>query len=84
MPSKNSNSNKQSPPASGSAGKDTSNSSSAAAPKSQYRVLKDAGYDNMNHFMQSYGLKSHDDDDLREGKAILEEFRKRDEAGQKK
>jgi hypothetical protein len=38
----------------------------------------------MNHFMQSYGLKMHDDGDIKEAKAILDGFRKIDEAGGKK
>lgn len=46
-------------------------------------MIKDAGFSNMNSFMQSYNLKMHDDDDLQEAKAILDGLRKIDEAGRK-
>jgi hypothetical protein len=39
--------------------------------KSDYRFLKDGGYRNMQHFLQSYCLKLGDDEDLEEGKQIL-------------
>lgn len=50
----------------------SSQPSSDIAPKdkSQNRFLKDAGYDNMLHFMSSFGLKMGNGDDLEEAKAI--------------
>lgn len=53
--------------------------SSASQSKSDNRLLKDCGYRNMKHFMDSYGLKISDDDDLAEAKEILKGFRKIDE-----
>lgn len=53
------------------------NSSTDIAPKdqSQRQFLKECGYDGMQHFMLSYGLKMWNDDDLEEAKAILEGLR---------
>jgi hypothetical protein len=42
------------------------------------QMVKNAGFRNFNHFMQSYGLKMHDDDDVQEGKAILNALYQRD------
>lgn len=43
---------------------------------SQNKFLKEAGYRNFQHFMQSYGLKNIvDDDELEEAKAILSGLR---------
>ncbi|PMD49323.1 uncharacterized protein K444DRAFT_622882 [Hyaloscypha bicolor E] len=81
MPSNTSNTNKQSTSTSDSSTKASSNSSSGE--KSQNQMIKDAGFSNMNRFMQSYNLKMHDDDDLREAKAILDGLRKVDGAGRK-
>ncbi|KAH7310048.1 hypothetical protein BKA65DRAFT_559365 [Rhexocercosporidium sp. MPI-PUGE-AT-0058] len=50
------------------------------ADKSDYQWLKDAGYKNMYHFMLSYGLKMHGDDDYEEGKAILKGMREGEQA----
>jgi hypothetical protein len=47
-------------------------------------MVKDAGFRNMNHMMQSYGLKMCNDEDVQEAKNILNGFRKIDEAGRKK
>ncbi|RDI77269.1 hypothetical protein Vi05172_g12724 [Venturia inaequalis] len=35
------------------------------------QAVRDAGFRNFNAFLQSYGLKIHDHDDILEGKAIL-------------
>ncbi|PVH79849.1 hypothetical protein DL98DRAFT_532692 [Cadophora sp. DSE1049] len=43
--------------------------------KSDYKFLKEAGWENMYYFMLSYGLKIHDDEDYEEGKAILKALR---------
>jgi hypothetical protein len=61
-----------------------SSSNNQSNDKSQYRLIKDAGFDNMNQFMNSYGLKMHDHGDVQEAKAILEGYRKIDEAQRKK
>jgi hypothetical protein len=53
------------------------NTTDTTQPKdySNYRMIKEAGFDNMLTFMASYGLKIHDDEQLAEGKAILEGLR---------
>ena len=45
---------------------------------SDYRWLRDNGYDNFNRFMQSYQLKVWDHDDVREAQAILRGLRAAD------
>lgn len=62
--------------------KPKSGGSAEVAPqdKSDYSILKDGGYSNMNHFMQSYGLSMHKDDDVQEAKSIIEGFRQVDQA----
>jgi hypothetical protein len=62
--------------------KPKSGGSAEVAPKdkSDYRILKDGGFSNMNQFMQSYGLKMHNDDDIQEAKGIIEGFRQVDQA----
>lgn len=47
-------------------------------------MIKDAGFNNMNQMMQSYGLKMHNHEDVEEAKAILDGFRKIDEAAGRK
>ncbi|KAK5046854.1 hypothetical protein LTR84_007208 [Exophiala bonariae] len=42
------------------------------------QMVKNAGFRNFDHFMQSYGLKMHDHDDIQEGKAILNALYRRD------
>ncbi|EKM61260.1 uncharacterized protein PHACADRAFT_190408 [Phanerochaete carnosa HHB-10118-sp] len=51
--------------------------SEAPARKSDYQYQKDFG--GFNNFMHSYGLKTWDHDDIREGKAIIEAFREQDQ-----
>jgi len=50
--------------------------------KSDYQIIKDGGFRDMKHFMESYGLRMHDDDDLQEAKAILQMMRENDAAAQ--
>ncbi|CAG8974008.1 hypothetical protein HYALB_00008557 [Hymenoscyphus albidus] len=45
------------------------------ADKSDYRWLKDSGWENMHHFLLSYQLKPYDDEDWVEGKRIFKAFR---------
>jgi hypothetical protein len=47
-------------------------------------MIKDAGFNNMNHMMQSYGLKMSNHEDIQEARAILDGFRKIDEANGRK
>ena len=47
----------------------TSNSKGDAL--SDYAFLKNAGYKHFNDFMQSYGLRVYEPDDIEEAKAIL-------------
>jgi hypothetical protein len=58
---------------------DNAKSGSGGARKSDYRLIRDGGFRDMNHFMQSYNLKIHDHDDYQEAKQILAGFRKLDE-----
>ena len=51
-------------------------SSDTYKPKSDYQYYKDFG--GFNNFMHSYGLKPWNDDDIQEGKAIIEGFRQQD------
>jgi hypothetical protein len=57
----------------------SSSSSSASAPKSDYQYYK--AYGGWHGFMQSYGLKPYDLDDVQEGKDIIAGFRNIDGAG---
>ena len=43
----------------------------ASKPMSQYAMVREAGFTSFNQFMLSYGLKIHDDDDIKEAQAIL-------------
>jgi len=54
----------------------SSSSTNASAPKSDYAYCKP--YGGWHGFMRSHGLKPHDDDDVQEGKDILEGFRELD------
>ncbi|KAF1942207.1 hypothetical protein EJ02DRAFT_346154 [Clathrospora elynae] len=36
-----------------------------------HAAAKDAGFDNFKAFLESYGLRLHNDDDVEEGKAIM-------------
>jgi hypothetical protein len=47
---------------------------------SDYKVVKDAGYDSKYHMMQSYGLKIYDSGDLDEAQQIIDGFRRIDQA----
>jgi hypothetical protein len=76
----NDNSNKQPTSTSTSTSKPSNSSDS----KSQYRTIKDAGFDNMNQFMNSYGLKMYNHEDVQEAKAILEGYKRIDEVARKK
>ncbi|KAL5342367.1 hypothetical protein BJX70DRAFT_318806 [Aspergillus crustosus] len=46
--------------------------------KSHYQILKEGGYDNVLHFMNSHLLEMFNDDDVQEAKAILDCFAERD------
>ncbi|KAL2008461.1 hypothetical protein VTN00DRAFT_6655 [Thermoascus crustaceus] len=62
---------------SGSNSNSSNNSSSGgSAYKSDSRVVKDAGFDNMPHFMASHGLKMSSGDDYAEAKAIIDGYRR--------
>lgn len=47
--------------------------------KSDYRMLKDGGWKNMIHFMESHQLKIHEDEDVQLAKRILQEIREYDQ-----
>ncbi|PMD28530.1 hypothetical protein NA56DRAFT_742660 [Hyaloscypha hepaticicola] len=74
-----SNTNKQSSSSSGAVNNNSSKAPSSDR-KSDYRLIKDAGFNNMNHMMQSYGLKMSEHEDIQEARAILDGLRKIDEA----
>jgi inhibitor of KinA sporulation pathway (predicted exonuclease) len=78
-----SNTNKQSSSSSGAVNNNSSKAPSSDR-KSDYRLIKDAGFNNMNHMMQSYGLKMSEHEDIQEARAILDGFRKIDEANGRK
>ena len=59
----------------------SSSSSSASAPKSDYHWQYYKAYGGWHGFMQSYGLKPYDPDDVQEGKDIIAGFRNIDGAG---
>lgn len=46
--------------------------------QSQYQVLKEGGFDSFQHFMQSHGVKMHDDDDVQHAKEILSRYEEYD------
>lgn len=46
--------------------------------KSLHQVLKESGYDNLQHFMQSHNLRIHDDGDVQRAKAILSRLQEYD------
>jgi len=56
----------------------SSSSGTTSAPKSDYQYYK--AYGGWHGFMHSHGLKPWDAGDPQEGKAIVAEFRKHDEA----
>ncbi|OJI90978.1 hypothetical protein ABZX51_004484 [Aspergillus tubingensis] len=47
--------------------------------KSQYRMIKEAGFNGMHDFMLSYGLKPYDFEDYDEAKEILDTMRRYDQ-----
>jgi hypothetical protein len=65
-------------------------SSSNIQPKdrSTSQMVKGAGFKDLNGMMNSYGLKSHEQGDFEEAKAILDAFKEQDqkawEASQRK
>ncbi|KAA8574117.1 hypothetical protein EYC84_005639 [Monilinia fructicola] len=50
--------------------------------KSKYKTLKDAGYRNGKHFMDSHGLRLHDDQDIATANEMIERL-KQDQASEK-
>ena len=56
----------------------SSASDASSGPKTNYAYTKP--YGGMKGFMESYGLKLWDDDDVQEAKAILDGFREMDAA----
>jgi len=61
-----------------SAGFNSGSNISASTGKSDYAMIKDAGFRNKNEFMLSYGLRMKNRDD-HEAKATLDGMRKIDE-----
>lgn len=47
--------------------------------KSNNQILKEGGFSDMKHMMDSYGLKMYEDDDVQEAKRIVEGFRQVDQ-----
>jgi hypothetical protein len=47
--------------------------------KTDYAIIKEGGWDSMHHFMISYGLKMHDDEDYAQAKQIVRAFRQHDQ-----
>lgn len=45
--------------------------------RTNYRIIRDGGWDNLHHFMLSYGLKPYDPDDYETAKTIIQGFRDR-------
>ncbi|KAF3760943.1 hypothetical protein M406DRAFT_324565 [Cryphonectria parasitica EP155] len=45
--------------------------------RTNYRIIRDGGWDNIHHFMLSYGLKPYDPDDYETAKTIIQGFRDR-------
>jgi hypothetical protein len=57
-----------------------SNDTRTTTEKSDRQLLREAGFNSMKDFMLSYGLKDMSDaDQIAEGKAILDGFRKIDQ-----
>lgn len=54
---------------------DTTNNATTSGPgageKSLNQMVREAGFESFNRFMQSYGLKVWEPEDVEEGKAIL-------------
>ncbi|ORY10884.1 hypothetical protein BCR34DRAFT_566168 [Clohesyomyces aquaticus] len=50
----------------------------SAYDKSDYRIIKDGGWENKEHFMLSYDLKPRNHEDVREAGQILDKFREMD------
>ncbi|KAL4768541.1 hypothetical protein BDW60DRAFT_225588 [Aspergillus nidulans var. acristatus] len=42
--------------------------------KSYYKTVKEGGFENFQHFMQSHNLKMYNDDDIQLGKEILRRY----------
>lgn len=55
----------------GSSKASASSGANTAGQRSFNSRWRDAGFTSFNHFMMSYGLKMHNDDDVQEAKAIL-------------
>jgi hypothetical protein len=47
--------------------------------RSDHAVLQQGGWEDRDKFMLSYGLKMHNDDDVQEGKAILQAYKDHDQ-----
>ncbi|KUI72775.1 hypothetical protein VM1G_08184 [Cytospora mali] len=45
--------------------------------RTNYRIIRDGGWDSLHHFMLSYGLKPYDPDDYETAKVIIQGFRER-------
>lgn len=45
--------------------------------RTNYRIIRDGGWDNIHHFMLSYGLKPYDPEDYETAKVIIQGFRDR-------
>lgn len=45
--------------------------------RTNYRIIRDGGWDNIHHFMLSYGLKPYNPDDYETAKVIIQGFRER-------
>lgn len=45
--------------------------------RTNYRIIRDGGWDNIHHFMLSYGLKPYNADDYETAKVIIQGFRER-------
>ncbi|RDW76665.1 uncharacterized protein DSM5745_06657 [Aspergillus mulundensis] len=58
----------------------TANTPNEPEERSYYRILKEGGYRNFQHFMHSHELKMHDNDDIQMGKEILRRYEENDRA----
>ncbi|CAN8106178.1 unnamed protein product [Discula destructiva] len=45
--------------------------------RSNYRIIRDGGWDSIHHFMLSYGLKPYNTNDYETAKVIIQGFRER-------
>lgn len=45
--------------------------------RTNYRIIRDGGWDNLHHFMLSYGLRPYNADDYETAKVIIQGFRER-------